>query len=176
MTMTNLTLKIRSSDLEAMSQEDLLSVAQKVQAIKQAKKKRRLETYFENAHEGQVAFHKQNKRIRFIFAGNRGGKTTCGCVEFIMWNTGTHRYIKTKTPIKSAIVVPDFTNHALKILEPKLNEWCSEGQIKKLERNQAKSISRIFWASGSITDVYSWESDPMVFEGSDYDLVDHVSQ
>lgn len=154
-----------------MSQEDLVAFTQKVQGLKQARKTKRLESYFESAHEGQMSFHKTNRRIRFIFAGNRGGKTTCGTVEFIMWNTGNHKFIKTKTPIKSAIVVPDFTNHAIKILEPKLNEWCSPGQIRKVDRNQAGAICRIYWASGSVTDVYSWDQDPMVFEGSDYDLV-----
>jgi len=166
-----MTVKITTRELESMSQEDLLAFTQKVQSLKQSRKRKRIEAYFENAHEGQIAFHKAQKRIRFVFAGNRGGKTTAGVVEFIMWNTGAHKYLKTKTPIKSAIVVPDFTNHAVKILEPKLNEWVSDGQIKRLERNQAKAISRIFWSSGSVTDVYSHESDPMAFEGSDYDLV-----
>lgn len=148
-----------------------MAFTQKVQSLKQSRRKKRLDTYFEGAHPGQLQFHKASKRIRFIFAGNRGGKTTAGVVEFIMWNTGTHKFLKTKTPIKSAIVVPDFTNHAVKILEPKLDEWVSEGQIKKVERNQAKAISRIYWTCGSITDIYSWDQDPMVFEGSDYDLV-----
>lgn len=165
------TIQIRTSELEGLSQEDLVAFTQKVQSLKDSRKRRRLDTYFESAHEGQIAFHKTNKRIRFVFAGNRGGKTTAGVVEFIMWNTGAHRFLKTKTPIKSAVVIPDYTNHGVKILEPKLNEWISEGQIKRLERNQAKCISRIFWSSGSITDVYSWEADPMAFEGSDYDLV-----
>lgn len=166
-----MTLKITTSELENLSQEELVNFAQRVQGLKKARKQKRLETYFENAHEGQNLFHRTNKRIRFIFAGNRGGKTTCGAVEFIMWNTGTHKFLKTKTPIKSAIVVPDFSNHAIKILEPKLNEWCTDGQIRKFDRNQAGAICRIYWASGSVTDVYSWDQDPMVFEGSDYDLV-----
>lgn len=166
-----MTIKITTSELESLSQEELVAFATKVQGLKKASRQKRLDQYFDNAHEGQLSFHKANKRIRFIFAGNRGGKTTCGCIEFIMWNTGTHKFLKSKTPIKSAIVVPDFSNHAIKVLEPKLNEWCSEGQIRKFDRNQAGAICRIYWTCGSVSDVYSHDQDPVVFEGSDYDLV-----
>jgi len=165
------TLKITTSELESLSQEELVAFVKQTQLLKETRKRKKLETYLRGAHEGQLAFHKKDKRIRYIFAGNRGGKSTCGCVEFIWWNTGTHPYLKTRTPIKSAVVVPDFTNHAIKILEPKLNEWASEGLIKKVDRNQAKAICRIYWSSGSVSDVYSWDQDPMVYEGTDYDLV-----
>ncbi len=164
------TAKITTSELEAMSQDELFVFAQNVQKLKEARKTKKLDSYQKTMHEGQSTFHKSGKRIRFVFAGNRGGKSTGGVVEFIWANSGTHPFQKNKVPIKSAIVVPDFTNHAIKILEPKLDEWAT-GLIQKVDRNQAKAICRIYWVSGSVTDVYSWDQDPMVFEGTDYDLV-----
>jgi hypothetical protein len=168
-------MKITTSELENMTQEELFRVAQQVSELKKARIGRKIESYPETMHAGQEAFHVCSKRIRFVFAGNRGGKSTGGCVEFIWHNAGTHPFQKVKTPIKSAIVVPDFSNHAIKILEPKLIEWAGKlnggAIIKDVDRNQAGAISRIYWTSGSVTDVYSWDQDPMVFEGTDYDLV-----
>ncbi len=34
-------------------------------------------------HKKQVAFHKCKKRNRWVFGGNRSGKTECGAVECV---------------------------------------------------------------------------------------------
>ncbi len=34
-------------------------------------------------HEKQMIFHKCNKRNRWVFGGNRTGKTECGAVEVV---------------------------------------------------------------------------------------------
>jgi hypothetical protein len=107
----------------------------------------------------------------FIFSGNRGGKTTCGAVEHIWRATGTHPFKKNKVPIKTAIIGPDFENWGRTVLEPKLNTWAPSGAIKKIERHQNNAIKRIFWTSNSTTDCFSWDQSPMVFEGTDYDLI-----
>ena len=43
-------------------------------------------------HEKQVAFHKCNKRNRWVFGGNRSGKTECGAVEVVWLARGIHPY------------------------------------------------------------------------------------
>lgn len=43
-------------------------------------------------HIKQLAFHNCKKRNRWVFGGNRSGKTECGAVEAIWWARGNHPY------------------------------------------------------------------------------------
>lgn len=43
-------------------------------------------------HEKQLAFHKCAKRNRWVFGGNRSGKTECGAVETVWRARGIHPY------------------------------------------------------------------------------------
>lgn len=43
-------------------------------------------------HEKQIAFHKCRKRNRWVFGGNRTGKTECGAVEVVYFARGCHPY------------------------------------------------------------------------------------
>ncbi len=47
-------------------------------------------------HKKQLAFHKCRKRNRWVFGGNRSGKTECGAVECIWLLRGIHPYRKNK--------------------------------------------------------------------------------
>ncbi len=47
-------------------------------------------------HKKQVAFHKCKKRNRWVFGGNRSGKTECGAVEVVYMACGIHPYRKNK--------------------------------------------------------------------------------
>ncbi|MBE7075718.1 MAG: hypothetical protein E7375_01445 [Clostridiales bacterium] len=47
-------------------------------------------------HKKQVLFHKCKKRNRWVFGGNRSGKTECGAVETVYFATGLHPYRKNK--------------------------------------------------------------------------------
>jgi phage terminase large subunit-like protein len=47
-------------------------------------------------HKKQVAFHKCKKRNRWVFGGNRSGKTECGAVEAIWILRGIHPYRKNR--------------------------------------------------------------------------------
>ena len=46
----------------------------------------------EKKHEKQLAFHRCLKRNRWVFGGNRSGKTECGAVECVYMARGTHPY------------------------------------------------------------------------------------
>ena len=50
----------------------------------------------EVAHQKQLAFHKCNKRNRWVFGGNRSGKTECGAVECLWMLRGVHPYRENK--------------------------------------------------------------------------------
>ena len=41
-------------------------------------------------HKKQLAFHKCLKRNRWVFGGNRSGKTECGAVEAVYMARGIH--------------------------------------------------------------------------------------
>ncbi len=47
-------------------------------------------------HKKQVTFHKCKKRNRWVFGGNRSGKTECGAVEVVYMACGIHPYRKNK--------------------------------------------------------------------------------
>ncbi len=50
-------------------------------------------------HKKQIAFHKCKKRNRWVFGGNRSGKTECGAVESIWLLRGIHPYKKNKANV-----------------------------------------------------------------------------
>lgn len=47
-------------------------------------------------HKKQMAFHKCKKRNRWVFGGNRSGKTECGAVETLWMLRGIHPYRKNR--------------------------------------------------------------------------------
>ena len=164
-------IKIKKSELAKLTDEQLRALANQTLKLKEANKARKIQMYFENAHAGQIQMHKSTKRIRYIFAGNRQGKTTSGIVELRCLCMGDHPYKKTKVPIKSAVVLQDFENHCKNVIEPKFKEWIDKKEIVKIERHQLGALKRITWSSGSTTDFYSADQNLKVFEGSDFDVV-----
>ena len=46
----------------------------------------------EKKHLKQLAFHKCKKRNRWVFGGNRSGKTECGAVDCVYMARGIHPY------------------------------------------------------------------------------------
>ncbi len=55
-------------------------------------------------HKKQLAFHKCKKRNRWVFGGNRSGKTECGAVEVIYMARGIHPYRKNKKDVFGWVV------------------------------------------------------------------------
>lgn len=58
----------------------------------------------EKVHEKQLAFHRCTKRNRWVFGGNRSGKTECGAVEAVWWARGIHPYRKNRKDVEGWIV------------------------------------------------------------------------
>lgn len=57
----------------------------------------------EKVHKKQMAFHKCNKKNRWVFGGNRSGKTECGAVETVWLARGNHPYKENK-PVSAWVV------------------------------------------------------------------------
>lgn len=45
-------------------------------------------------HKKQLAFHQSLAKSRFVFGGNRTGKSVCGAMETIWYATGLHPFVK----------------------------------------------------------------------------------
>lgn len=50
-------------------------------------------------HAKQLAFHRCGKRNRWVFGGNRSGKTECGAVETVWRARGIHPYLPNKPDV-----------------------------------------------------------------------------
>ncbi len=55
-------------------------------------------------HKKQLAFHRCKKRNRWVFGGNRSGKTECGAVEAIWMARGIHPYRKNRRDVFGWVV------------------------------------------------------------------------
>lgn len=77
-----------------------MEVIEKILKIEQIqrerKEKNKLNQYNtgEKIHKKQLAFHQCEKKNRWVFGGNRSGKTECGAVEVIYFARGCHPYRK----------------------------------------------------------------------------------
>lgn len=58
----------------------------------------------EKVHFKQLEFHKCSKKNRWVFGGNRSGKTECGAVETIWLARGIHPYRENKPNIECWVV------------------------------------------------------------------------
>ena len=58
----------------------------------------------EIVHSKQVAFHKCQKKNRWVFGGNRSGKTECGAVEAVYMARGVHPYRQNKPSVFGWVV------------------------------------------------------------------------
>ncbi|MDE7158559.1 MAG: terminase family protein, partial [Clostridiales bacterium] len=58
----------------------------------------------ERIHEKQLAFHRCLKRNRWVFGGNRSGKTECGAAETVWLARGTHPYRKNRKNVFGWVV------------------------------------------------------------------------
>ena len=85
-------------------------ILQKIHAIEREQKKRQesdaLARYNtgRKKHKKQLAFHKCKKRNRWVFGGNRSGKTECGAVEAVWMARGNHPYRKNRKNVFGWVV------------------------------------------------------------------------
>ena len=132
-------------------------------------------------HNKQVEFHKSTKRNRWVFGGNRTGKTECGAVETIWLSLGIHPYKTNKE--KTECWVVSLSNRVQKeVAQAKILKYLpknsiidivmSDGKKSLLEngtiecilvKNIFNNISRIWFKS--------CEAGRDKFQGSSLDFV-----
>ena len=84
-------------------------IVENILAIEREQKRRRsspLAAYNTGklVHEKQLAFHRCQKRNRWVFGGNRSGKTECGAVECVYMARGIHPYRENKPDVCGWVV------------------------------------------------------------------------
>ena len=58
----------------------------------------------DKVHHKQLEFHKCKKKNRWVFGGNRSGKTECGAVETVWLARGIHPYRENKPDVEGWVV------------------------------------------------------------------------
>lgn len=85
-------------------------IVRKILEIEQEQKRRQGRDNLKDYNTGrkkhlkQIAFHKCKKKNRWVFGGNRSGKTECGAVESIYLARGNHPYRKNKKDVFGWVV------------------------------------------------------------------------
>ena len=87
------------SEILSKKEQEILSKINKINEILKLRNgEDKLKSYNvgKKVHKKQVKFHKCKKRNRWVFGGNRSGKTECGAVEVVYMARGIHPYRKNK--------------------------------------------------------------------------------
>jgi len=105
-----------------------------------------------------------------VLGGNRSGKTTCGCVEFLWHLTNTYpdwypegkRY---KRSVKGRIFCEDFQKAGMRVIVPALEEWLDMSFVSKKVRNPMGFP--IYWElkNGSSFEILTYEQKTDQYEG-----------
>ena len=88
-------------------------------------------------HKKQVEFHKSTKRNRWVFGGNRTGKTECGAVETIWLSLGIHPFKQNKQSTECWVV--SLSNRVQKeVAQAKILKYLPRNSIVDITMNQGK--------------------------------------
>ncbi len=85
-----------------MQREDILKRIAEIDAeLKKRRAANKIDLYNKGKkkHKKQLTFHKCKKRNRWVFGGNRSGKTECGAVECLWILRGVHPYRKNRKDV-----------------------------------------------------------------------------
>ena len=91
-------------------------------------------------HLKQIAFHKCKKKNRWVFGGNRSGKTECGAVEAIWLARGIHPYRKNK-PNVSGWVVSLSSQVQRDVAQKKILSYLNPGWIEDIVMSEGRRDS-----------------------------------
>ncbi len=135
----------------------------------------------EKVHKKQVAFHQCTKRNRWVFGGNRSGKTECGAVECVYLARGTHPYKQNKKDTVgwvvslSAQVQRDVAQK--KILQYLRKEWIADIAMQSGRKDSPESgvidfikIKNVF-GGVSVIGFKSCDQGREKFQGASLDYV-----
>ena len=91
-------------------------------------------------HKKQLLFHKSKKRNRWVFGGNRTGKTECGAVETIWISLGNHPYKTNKIKTEGWVVSLSYRVQK-EVAQAKILKYLPKNKIVDIVMNQGKKSS-----------------------------------
>lgn len=132
-------------------------------------------------HEKQMLFHKCRKRNRWVFGGNRTGKTECGAAETAWLLRGNHPYRKVRGAVTGWAVSVSY-GAGREVAQKKLLSYLNPAWIERVGMRKGGkdnpdggivdyiAVRNVF---GSVSYVYfkSCESGREKFQGSSLDFV-----
>lgn len=91
-------------------------------------------------HKKQILFHQSTKRNRWVFGGNRTGKTECGAVETIWLSLGIHPYKQNKKSTECWVV--SLSNRVQKeVAQAKILKYLPKSKITDIIMSEGKKSS-----------------------------------
>lgn len=132
-------------------------------------------------HIKQLEFHKSKKRNRWVFGGNRTGKTECGAVETIWLSLGIHPYRHNHTQTECWVVSLS-TRVQTEVAQAKILKYLPKSVVTDIVMQEGKkdspstgvikciSIKNVF---GNISKIWfkSCEEGRDKFQGTSLDFV-----
>ena len=94
----------------------------------------------EKVHKKQLEFHKSCKRNRWVFGGNRTGKTECGAVEAIWLARGNHPFRENKKNV-TGWVVSLSTKVQKEVAQDKILKYLNRSWIDEIIMSSGKKTS-----------------------------------
>ena len=91
-------------------------------------------------HKKQLEFHKSSKRNRWVFGGNRSGKTECGAVETVWLARGIHPYRENKKDVFGWVVSLS-TKVQKEVAQEKILKYLDREYISEIIMNTGKKSS-----------------------------------
>lgn len=112
------------------------------QELLRRKKSDRLARYNagEKVHKKQMAFHKCERRNRWVFGGNRSGKTECGAAETVWMLRGNHPYRKNRPNVRGWAVSLS-RQVQREVAQAKILSYLREDWIEEIVMESGKSSS-----------------------------------
>lgn len=91
-------------------------------------------------HQKQLEFHKNQKKNRWVFGGNRTGKTECGAVETIWLSLGIHPFRENRKSTECWVV--SLSNRVQKeVSQAKILKYLPKSVIVDITMSQGKKSS-----------------------------------
>lgn len=91
-------------------------------------------------HKKQLEFHKSLKRNRWVFGGNRSGKTECGAVESVWLARGIHPFRENKKDVFGWVVSLS-TKVQKEVAQDKILKYLDKQYISEIIMNTGKKTS-----------------------------------
>ncbi|MDR2634661.1 MAG: terminase family protein [Clostridiales bacterium] len=90
-------------------ERETVAMLLKIEAEQRIRAKDALAAYNrDKVHEKQMAFHRCGKRNRWVFGGNRSGKTECGAVECVWMARGIHPFRENRADVFGWVVTVSY--------------------------------------------------------------------